>query len=134
MYGLNKFWVVLTGTVCLLIYFIPYFLWGEGASIRIFDNLDGEVLYKILASRKAYWLNYQTVIPEIMNGLPRFCITSGLNYTTLLFALFPPFIAYLVNDFTVRLIGFVGMYAVLSKHVIHGGGGGRKIKCHCFID
>lgn len=119
----NKFRIVLTGTVCLLIYFIPYFLLGEGASIRVFDNLDGEILYKIHASRKAYWLNYQAVIPEIMNGLPRFCITSGLNYTTLIFALFPPFIAYLVNDFTVRLIGFVGAYILLSKHVISGGGG-----------
>ncbi|MDR0733962.1 MAG: DUF6044 family protein [Dysgonamonadaceae bacterium] len=118
MNTLNKFWIVLTGVVCLLIYFIPYFVLGEGASIRVFDNLDGEILYKIFASKKSYWLNYQTIIPEIMNGLPRFCMTSGLNYTTLLFALFPPFIAYLVNDFTVRLIGFVGMYALLSKHII----------------
>jgi hypothetical protein len=119
MNTLNKFGVVLAGVICLFIYFIPYFLLGEGASIRVFDNLDGEVLYKILASRNDYWLNYQTVIPEIMNGLPRFCITSGLNYTTLIFALFPPFIAYLVNDFTVRLIGFVGMYALLSKYNVY---------------
>jgi hypothetical protein len=119
MSAFNKFLVVLTGTVCLLTYFIPYFLMGERTSIRVFDNLDGELLYKILASRKVYWLNYQTVIPEIMNGLPRFCITSGLNYTTLIFALFPPFIAYIVNDFTVRLIGFVGMYALLSKHIVY---------------
>lgn len=122
MCNLNKFRVILTGIVCLLIYFIPYFLLGEGASIRVFDNLDGEILYKILASRKACWLNYQTVIPEIMNGLPCFCITSGLNYTSLIFALFPPFIAYLVNDFTVRLIGFVGMYSILSKHITHDCG------------
>lgn len=102
----------------MLISFIPYFILGEGAAIRVFDNLDGEIIYKILTARKGYWLNYDAVIPEIMNGLPRFCITSGLNFTTLMFGLFPPFIAYLVNDFIMRLIGFVGMYFLLKHHIL----------------
>jgi hypothetical protein len=114
----NSLLISLIGIGLLLVYFIPYFVLGEGTSIRVFDNLDGEILYKMFTARKACWLNYDAVIPEIMNGLPRFCITSGLNYTTLLFGLFPPFIAYLVNDFTLRLIGFAGMYLLLNKHIV----------------
>ncbi|OAV71613.1 hypothetical protein Barb4_00536 [Bacteroidales bacterium Barb4] len=114
----NKLFILLTGAGSLFIYFIPYFILGTGSSIRVFDNLDGEVLYKIFTARNGYWLDYNAVIPEIMNGLPRFCITSGLNFTTFIFALFPPFIAYLVNDFTLRLIGFIGIYLLLSQHII----------------
>ena len=109
--------ITLIGFVAVLVYFIPYFILGQNASIRVFDNLDGEIIYKMMAARKGYWLNYHALIPEIMNGLPRFCLTSGLNFTTLMFGISPPFIAYLANDFIMRIIGFIGIFLLMKKHI-----------------
>jgi len=108
------------GLIAVLIYFIPYLLLGQNVAIRVFDNLDSEIIYKIMAARKGYWLNYHALIPEIMNGLPRFCLSSGLNFTTLMFGLFPPFIAYLVNDFIMRWIGFIGIYLLMKNYIFRG--------------
>ena len=109
-------WIV--GLSLLLVYYLPYIILGEDAAIRVFDNLDGEVIYKMFTARKGFWLDYKAVIPEIMDGLPRFCITSGLNFTTLMYGLFSPFWAYLVNDFVMRCIGFIGMYLLMKRYVL----------------
>lgn len=117
---LNKsktlWWIV--GLFLLFSYYLPYIILGEDAAIRVFDNLDGEVIYKMFTARKDFWLDYQAVIPEIMDGLPRFCITSGLNFTTLMYGLFSPFWAYLMNDFVMRCVGFIGMYLLMKRHVL----------------
>ena len=114
----NKYLWFIMGVFLLGLYFLPYMILGQEAAIRIFDNLDGEVIYKMLTARDGFWLNYNAVIPEIMNGLPRFCITSGLNFTTLMYGIFPPFAAYLVNDCVMRLVGFVGMYLLMKRYVL----------------
>ena len=114
----NKFlwWIIIL--LFLSAYYLPYLILKENAAIRVFDNLDGEVLYKILTARKGFWLNYDALIPEVMNGLPRFCITSGLNFTTLMYGLFSPFWAYLANDFVMRCIGFIGIYFLMKRYVL----------------
>lgn len=51
-----------------------------------------------------------------MNGIPRYCLQSGLNGTIALFHFFSPLTAYLLNDFIVRVIAFIGMFLLLKKH------------------
>jgi hypothetical protein len=72
----------------------------------------------ILASKNGNILNHNAIIEQVMNGLPRFCFPSGLNIVMFLFLIFPPLIAYLVNDFLVRIIAFIGMYLLLKKHFL----------------
>ena len=104
------------GIVCIVIYFLPYLILGENAYIRIHDNLDGEFVYRVLASKAKYLFNYKASVTEVMNGLPRYCLQSGLNMTMFLFCILSPLKAYLLNDFIARVIAFIGMYLLLGKH------------------
>jgi hypothetical protein len=51
----------------------------------------------------------------VMNGLPQNMLPSPWNITVFLFHLFSPLTAYLINDFLVRVIGFIGMILLLKN-------------------
>ena len=51
-----------------------------------------------------------------MNGLNRSAFRSGFNVTVLLFYLFPPVVAYVLNHLLVHLVGYIGMYLLLKKY------------------
>ena len=104
----------------LMLYVMPYIWLGEGAYLTIHDNLDCELLYLYLLkiTNTAFDFDAQTVIPNIMNGVPRSALRSGLNLEVLSFYLLPPYVAYIINFVAVHSIGFIGMYLLLKKHVL----------------
>lgn len=104
----------------LLLLIIPYFLWfiqGENSYVLIHDNLDQQftnlVLLSDSCSQNSFDLSAQ--IPNVMNGIPRYTLGSCLNYSVLLFNIFSPFNAYILNSLLVHLIGYIGLYHLL-KH------------------
>ncbi|MHB0976051.1 MAG: DUF6044 family protein [Candidatus Aquicultorales bacterium] len=103
----------------LFLYWLPKIVLGVDSHAVIFDNLDSSVPhFKILAeSGKA--LSFGGTIPNVMNGLPRASFPSGLNVTVWLYMLLSPFRSYLVNELIIHLLAFLGMYALLKKHVVH---------------
>jgi hypothetical protein len=108
--------LIIVGVFVLIIYFIPFILLGENSNVRIHDNLDSEIPWRALLAKDGYMFASHTDVREIMNGLPRFCLPSSLNVNTLFYLFFPPFYAYLLNDFIIRLIAFLGMIFLLKKH------------------
>lgn len=55
----------IAGFFLIGLYILPYILLGENSFIRIHDNLDGELVVRILNTR----FN-GSFIPSLMNGLP----------------------------------------------------------------
>lgn len=98
-------------------YFIPLLLLGQNSYITIHDTLDGEFVenYLLVATGKAF---SGGTIDNIMNGLPRESLPSGLNVTVLLFYVFAPVWAYIVNYILVHVIACCGMFLLLRKHFL----------------
>ena len=101
----------------MVVYFIPFLLLGNNSYITIHDTLDGEFVekYLLVATGKALSFNGSATIDNIMNGLPRAALPSGLNVSVLLFYAFPPVWAYIVNFILVHVIAFCGMFLLLRK-------------------
>jgi hypothetical protein len=105
-----------------LLFLLPYLLLGPRSYIIIDDNLDAEISVPYLLTRYHLTLDYRpdAVVPPIMNGLPRNSLRSGLSLTMPLFAWLPPLWAYLMHHVLVRLLGLLGMYALLRRHFLAG--------------
>jgi hypothetical protein len=106
--------------VFYLAYIIYLLIVGENARILYHDNLDSELVYLELLKQNHALFDYfnNPVIPNVMEGISRSCFRSGLNVTVLLYSFLTPVYAYLVNYLLVHLIGFAGMYLLLSKHFL----------------
>lgn len=103
----------------IVLYVSPYFILGEGAHVRTHDNLDSNVVwYKILAESGQIFAPNGTEIPNMLGGVPREAFGSELSVILWLFVLFPPFVAYVINEVIMRFVAFFGMYALLRRHVI----------------
>jgi hypothetical protein len=108
----------LSGILLIAAYYIPFMIMGEDSYIRTQDTLNTNMYgYGLLKLLNYY---HHEVFPQIMNGLPReMYVGSGYSICGLLFHVLPtPFIAYVVNDFLCRMIGFLGMFLLLDKHII----------------
>ncbi|MBD2720801.1 DUF6044 family protein [Hymenobacter armeniacus] len=106
----------------LVLFLLPFLLLGSHSFITIHDNLDTEIGSPYLLNKFRVVFDYRptAVMPSIMNGLPRNALRSGLNPTVWLFGMFPPWAAYLVNQALVRLLGLLGMWALLRRRWLPG--------------
>ncbi|RSK45020.1 DUF6044 family protein [Hymenobacter rigui] len=113
-------WAVLVLLVLSLAYVAP----AGHTYILIDDNLDTElaVPYVLVQEGKALDYRPQTVVPHLMHGLPRTALRPGLQPLVGLMALLPPLPAYLLHELLVRLVGLLGMYLVLRRFGLPGGG------------
>lgn len=110
--------------VCLLlisVYIFPYVYLGTDATLLIHDNLDSVfVWYKVLLESGKLFSDNSQPIYQFINGLPRSCLMSEFDVMTVLFYVFGPYGAYVVNHILIRLAGFFGMYLLLKHHVVPG--------------
>lgn len=113
----NAVWLVCI--ISLLTYFFPYFYLGQDSFLTVHDNLENDFHYIVLLKNTQTALNFDfsAVIPQVMNGLPRSALRSGLNLEVWTFIWFEPFTAFLINFVLIHTIGFVGMYLFLKDHV-----------------
>jgi len=114
----HKFNILLTIGVFIFM-FLPYIVQWQNSYVQAHDNLDSDVVwYKTVAqSGKALSIDNSVTFDNIMNGLPRNSMPSGYSFLTLLFYIFSPFTAYLVNMLLVRIAAFVGMYLLLRDTI-----------------
>jgi len=104
----------------IFFYFLIYIINGENSIVKIEDNLDSEILYRLLPKESGtlFSISNEAVVPQIMNGIKRNSLNaSAFNFITVLFALFSPFWAYLINFIIAKSIAFIGMYLVLNKYI-----------------
>ncbi|MCR5886367.1 DUF6044 family protein [Hymenobacter sp. J193] len=111
---------LLWALVALTVLLLPLVVLGPQSYITIDDNLDAEVSVPYLLARTNTALDYgaHTVVPQIMNGLPRNALRPGLSLTVACFELLPPLPAYLLNMVLVRLAGLLAMYALLRHWLL----------------
>lgn len=116
----RPFLVYLIPILIILLYFAPYILKGENVHVKIFDVLDAWLPQtKILAeSGKAFSLNPETRIDNVMDGLRLSGFNSGYNVATWLFMLFPPFVAYTLNMLITAFVAFWGMALLLRRFIL----------------
>lgn len=112
----NKKWCAIGGLLIIFPYIFWYYL-GTDSFLLIHDNLDSEFVYikHILENSSFFNFGFSDKVSTVMNGLPRAFFRSPLNFTVLLFAIFPPVVAYITNHLFVHLIGYLGMFLFLNK-------------------
>ncbi|MEO1290743.1 MAG: DUF6044 family protein, partial [Chloroflexota bacterium] len=105
----------------LSLYSLPYILLGEKAHILIHDNLDaGLVTHKLLVESGNVFASSDTLIEPLMGGLPRSTLPGEFILTNLWFWLLGPLPAYILERIIQAVIGFVGMYLLLRRHIVPG--------------
>ncbi len=106
--------------ITLCYYFYPLVCWGENAVVRANDCLDGDFVYRIALAKShtIFALDPMTPVNNIMNGLPRACLPSGLNIYQWIIFLFPNFYGFLINFLIIHIIGFFGMFIFLRNHIL----------------
>lgn len=113
---INRYRYILIFVGILMLYYFPFVRFRSAAYFTIHDNLDGFfVLLKHIANPNYFFADSNFIVPEIMNGIPRWMLGSYLNLTAFLFYLFPPAWAYILNLYIVKLIAFGSMYIFLKK-------------------
>jgi ABC-type multidrug transport system fused ATPase/permease subunit len=112
--------LLLFAVIIIWIFWAPYLFQGQDIHVKIFDNLDSHVPHtKVLAeSGYAFSLNPNTRLDNFLNGIALSGVDSGFNVLTWLFIIFPPFVAYALNDLLVRLVALLGMMLLLKKYII----------------
>jgi Protein of unknown function (DUF6044) len=113
--------ILLVATLTVMIaYFLPFLILGARSYITIHDNLNGEFVfnYLLVKTGTAFAFGNSAMLNDVMNGLPRTTLPSGLNVGILLFYVFPPAWAYIVNFILVHIAAFCGMFLLLRKYVL----------------
>ena len=102
------------GIIALILYELPYLVQGENSHIRIHDNLDSPAnVYAAMFFKEN--ANQPEALTFILGGLPDTCKAPLIKGVTFAFWLLPPYWAYTLNDFVVRLVGFIGMFLLLLQ-------------------
>ena len=87
--------------------------------VPTYDNLDSNVVwYKILAESGKIFSPNHTIIPNMMNGLPRSTYGSEFNLQLWLYYFFDPKNAYTINEIFIHLIAFFSMFIFLKKQIV----------------
>jgi len=100
-----------------ILYLLPFFILRQQAHYAINDNLDWITGWTLLA-QSGQTFSLTGTIEQVMNGVPRSCLPSGLNVITWLYIVCTPFRAYFINDMIVHIMAFIGMYLLLKKYII----------------
>lgn len=107
--------------IIILFYILPYLVLGQDANLLIHDNLDsGFALQKVLVETKSLFISNSTIVEPVIGGVPRSSFSSEFNIMLFWLWLFNPIWAYIINRVIIILIAFIGMYLLLSKHIIPG--------------
>ncbi|MCM3055877.1 MULTISPECIES: DUF6044 family protein [Bacillaceae] len=110
--------------LCIFAFVAPLFLLGEHAHIRVHDNLDSNLAwYKVLVNSGEMFGPVNAVIPQVINGLPRYAFGSEWSGIVWLHALFPTMTAYALSQTITRVFAFLGMYLLLKEFFIKSDDG-----------
>lgn len=103
----------------IIIYLMPYVLFGSKGNWMIWDNLDSNYVWiKILLDSGKIFYPNNSIIDQPLGGIPRAFLGSEPKLFYLLYYFFGPEFTYILNRILITLFGFVGMYLLLKKYVI----------------
>lgn len=105
------------GIVAML--YLPMLILGDNALLTVLDQLDGEVVGYMLSAKHLFG----SAIPEIFqSGVSKTAFTPPSIINLLLYRIFPPKAAFMLNYWLVAVCAFLGMYllsfeTVGKKHI-----------------
>ena len=102
-----------TGIILSCLFMIPFLVLGTGSIITYHDQLDGELFSYLLTAR--YLFTDIRIYPEIMNGLPAAGAVPPAPLFVLFYVFLKPFTAFLLSQWIIYLVAFIGMYLLLLK-------------------
>lgn len=108
----TNLWII--GIVVAVIVFAPYIYLGEGSAFPWYDQLDENILHYVLNAR--YLFDSSNTMTEMMCGINRSAMTPYGVLFVPLYAIFKPFVAFVIQYLIVFSIAFGGMYALI-KHL-----------------
>ncbi len=115
----NKAYLFLS--ICALVYFFPFFIYGKNTIFPTVDNLDCYYVWnKIVAQSKYAWAGPSAIITEYMNGLPRFTLVNSYSLFFFLNVFFSSFYAATIHIILIHTIGCFAMYAFAIKYITRG--------------
>lgn len=100
------------GLLIVSVIVLPYFILGEGSYVEIHDQVDGEILNYIY---QAKYLFAGDIIPEFMNGMTKASMMPPAPFGVLFYKILSPFVAFVMMQWFVVLVGFGGMYFLCKK-------------------
>lgn len=104
---------MLGGLALVLLGFLPFALLGEGSVVIAHDQLDGELIAYLLHAK--YLGTGISFYPEWMGGVPSTALTPPALFPVLLYKLFSPFTAFILNQLLVAVTAYLGMFFFLNK-------------------
>ncbi len=113
----NTLWIFIS-IVTVTFYLSPLFY--DVFYVPTFDNLDSIIIwYKILAESGLIFSDNHTVIPNMMNGLPRLSYPGEFNVILWLYYFFGPKTAFIINEVIIHIVAFFSMFVFLKKYVVN---------------
>jgi len=110
----KKFWIFISAVI-LGIYLYPLFT--DPLYVFTYDNLDSNIVWnKLLLQSGKIFASSDTIIPNMMNGLPRVSYPSEFNLYFWLSYFFSSEIAYRINAFLIHIIAFISMFIFLHRY------------------
>ena len=108
--GLPLWWL---GILVMIVFFIPYFILGDGCIFEIHDQLDESIMNYVLPA-KHLW-DDSVIYPEMLDGVN----ASGMQPAAVLFLplyrLLPARTAFLIQYSICFFLAFLGMYLLVKE-------------------
>jgi len=109
--------VLLVSQLAIVLYYLPYFLLGENATLLIHDNLDSNIAWiKVLLENGSVFASPSKINEQVLNGLPTYSVYGTYDISLIVFKIFGVYTGYVVNKLFISFIGFWGMFLLLRKH------------------
>jgi hypothetical protein len=87
----------------------------------VWDNLDSvHVWFKTLLESGKLFAQNESIVPQMMGGLPRSSFPSEFYATTWLYSLLGPLPCYIAERFIISFVALFGMFLLLSTYVVPG--------------
>lgn len=104
----------------LILYIMPLLILGQDSFWDAHDSMDYYIAMLTAADKSGdLWnLDPNSLVEPILGGIPRFCFHNNFDFHVVLFTLFSPFTATLLNFIFVHFIGWIGMYLLLKDHLL----------------
>jgi hypothetical protein len=106
-----------TAALVVGLHLLPRLVLRHHSYLTVHDNLDSDLLYRVIASRDGRMFSSHAIVTELLGGLPRWDYPSPFKLGTLLCWLLPTFWAYVTLEAIVRAVAVVGMGLLLRDYV-----------------
>jgi hypothetical protein len=101
----------------LLLYCIPFFIFGQDSYVLIHDNLDSNVVWNKIIVENGLFFEGSYEPLSMIKDAPRVSLGNELNFLVLFNYVFDPYNSYVLNQVFMRVVAFFGFIVLLNKYI-----------------